>query len=299
MKRWGWVAGLLVGCGGTVPVAKLPVFVVVQASPDGSALETIAPSDWVGDRAQLETAVRDLPPGPYTLRQPGQPATALLPQGVFPSTAFGTVVTFKLPAPLDVRHPLRRRPQGAVLLPKGVPPAPEAVHYTCPPDLPRRLRPLVAALGQERLNLSAARAQNLAFSHLECVDLTGDRRPEILAGVRFDNPQRPLGNRAAHWQSFLALPAAEREEYSLALVLQAQGETWVPEPIALRTRALAFLGDSVGSYAVHSVRDLNGDGTPEVLLLDIGLNTVDLVVAQRNGREWRSYYRDRPLDVVQ
>ncbi|MGQ9864774.1 MAG: hypothetical protein ACUVSQ_00575 [Pseudanabaenaceae cyanobacterium] len=299
MKRWGWIALLLVGCGGIAPPAKLPVFVVVQASPDGSALETIAPTDWVSDRAQLGSALRNLPPDPYTLWQVGQPAASLFPQGVFPSEAFGAVVTFKLATPLDVRHPLRRQPRGAMLVPKGVPPAPDVTRYTCPPDLPRRLQPAVAAFGQKRLNLSAARARNLAFSHLECVDLTGDRRPEILAGVRFDNPQRPLGNQATHWQSFLALPAIEREEYSLALVLRPQGETWSVEPIALRARALAFLGDSVGSYAVHSVRDLDGDGTPEVLLLDIGLNTVDLVVARWDGRQWLSYYRDRPLDIVQ
>lgn len=299
MKRWGWVCLLLMSCGGTAPPAKLPVFVVVQASPDGSALETLAPVDWVNERSQLGSALRTLSPGPYTLWQVGQPPTSLRPQGVFPSEAFGAVVTFKLDPPLDVRHPLRRHPQGAVLMPSGVPPAPDVTRYTCPPNLPRRLRPVVAAFGQARLNLSAARANNLAFSHLECLDLNGDRRPEILVGVRFDNPQRPLGNQTTHWQSFLALPATEREEYSLALVLRDQGDTWNVEPMALRSRALAFLGDSVGSYAVHSVRDLDGDGTPEVLLLDIGLNTVDLVVARWDGRQWRSHYRDRPLDIVQ
>ncbi|NJK60836.1 MAG: hypothetical protein HC918_12135 [Oscillatoriales cyanobacterium SM2_1_8] len=179
------------------------------------------------------------------------------------------------------------------------PPPPDVTRYTCPTYLPQRLRPVVAAFAQERLRLSTARANRLAFSHLECLDWNGDRQPEILVGVRFDNPQRPLGNRTTHWQSFLALPVSEREEYSMALVLRAQGDTWAAEPIALRTRALAFLGDSVGSYAVHSVRDLDGDGTPEVLLLDIGLNTVDLVVARHTADGWRSHYRDRPLDIVQ
>jgi hypothetical protein len=81
------------------------------------------------------------------------------------------------------------------------------------------------------------------------------------------------------------------------------------EPVLTHTRALAYVNDSISSYAVMGAINLSGGNYGELVVQEIGLNSVDLLVltaleevgdnAAKKVR-WTSYYQNqRSLNIVQ
>jgi hypothetical protein len=61
----------------------------------------------------------------------------------------------------------------------------------------------------------------------------------------------------------------------------------------------------VSSYALHGLQELNGDRYPELIVKEIGLNSLDAKVISPNvdaqGKwQWSNYYQNqRSLNIVQ
>ena len=157
------------------------------------------------------------------------------------------------------------------------------------------------------LNLGANQSAipQVAIASLVCADIDGDNQPEIIAGLRLDNTIRPVGFDPQMWKEFLSRPAIERQEYSMLVMLRKSGNDWISEPILTHTRALSYINDSVSSYALYGIQEINGDRYPEIIVQEIGLNSLDVRVLTPNvdaqGKwQWRSYYQNqRSLNIVQ
>jgi hypothetical protein len=157
-----------------------------------------------------------------------------------------------------------------------------------------------------KLGANQESTSQIAIASLTCADLDGDNQPEIIAGLRLDNATRPVGFDAQVWQEFLSQPALKRQEYrTLVMLRRIADNDWVAEPILTHTRALSYINDSVSSYALFGIQSLNGDRYPEIVVQEIGLNSIDVHVftpsVDAQGKwQWRSYYRNqRSLNIFQ
>jgi hypothetical protein len=175
-------------------------------------------------------------------------------------------------------------------------------------NCPQRIQPLVLTKSQPiftQLGVGVKDLSRVAIASLVCVDMNNDNQPEIIAGLRLDNAIRPIGFDPQAWQSFLSLPAIQRQEFSVLVLLEKKSEAkadgkneldWNASSIFSQTRALAYINDSVNSYAVFGIEDLNGDRYPEVMVKELGLNSVDVKVwsssLDAQGKWiWQNYYQ--------
>jgi hypothetical protein len=91
----------------------------------------------------------------------------------------------------------------------------------------------------------------------------------------------------------------------LIMLRKSTNGDWTSEPILTHTRALSYINDSVSSYALYGLQEINGDRYPEIIVQEIGLNSLDVRVftptVDAQGKwQWRSYYQNqRSLNIVQ
>lgn len=336
------ISVLIVGmasCGGAkeppkapVEVAKVPVFVFTQASPDGKTVAAVVPSGLVARQGNLDKVVQAIAPNSkFDVLQFGKTLGQFQSSSLKSSDALGALAIFKLtgddtgttnksndlPTNSSVNSTIWQQPN-LIILPSDAIAKFKAEgdkenrtdQFTCPvkiqPSILDKSRPLFQKLGANPSLLS-----QLTLASLICVDLNKDKQPEIIAGLRLDNPIRPSGNEPQSWQAFLTRPATERQEYSMLVFLHrtgtnsssAQGD-WTIDPIITHTRALSYLNDSVSSYALVGAQDLNGDRYAELIVQELGLTTFDVLAISPTVREerwqWQNYYEsERSLNVIQ
>jgi hypothetical protein len=318
----------LVNCSGStltdryqpdVETSMTPVFLFTQASPNGKTVEAVVPSDLVDRQGSLEKLVKTLPANSkFAVQQFGKHIAEFQTNAIATSNDFGALAIFKLSEALTVDSPLWQEPN-LVIVPSHFKekqsdrPNRESDRFNCPskvqPFALHMSRPLFARLG-----IQASRLEQIALASFVCLDIDRDDRPEIVAGLRLDNPDRPTGMDRQEWLQFLSKPPMERQEYSMLVLLrqptdakkewqakEGQATTdWIVESIITHTRALSYPGDSISSYVLFGALDLNGDRLAELIVQEIGLVTIDaLVVSPRSDWRWHSYYGDRPLTIVQ
>jgi hypothetical protein len=231
------------------------------------------------------------------------------------SDAFGAIASFKVQAPTenDKNQPTKsldptilRQPNLTIVASDRINTTSDLTYFF---NCPSKIQPLVLEKSRNlflKLGASQAATSQVAIASLVCADLDGDNQPEIIAGLRLDNPIRPAGFDPQVWKEFLSRSALERQEYSMLVMLRksANGE-WNSQPILTHTRALSYINDSVSSYALYGIQEMNGDRYPEIIVQEIGLNSLDVRVFTPNvdaqGKwQWRSYYQNqRSLNIVQ
>ncbi len=309
-RWWVWTLTLLVACAPTgQPEGSppKPVFLLVQVAPNGQTLEAITPRDLVTQEGTLERVVQALPPqGSFELLQFGKVVAAFQTKELGSSDVLGAIAIFRLQQSqpeLSLRS--LRQLDNFIIVPKGTAPTHSVTYqYTCPP----MIQPLILQQGKRYFTALGAKSQWLnqaAIASLVCVDINLDGQSEIIAGLRLDNPLRPIGTNEAEWQQFLSRSVTERQEYSLLLLLRRGESGWLAEPILTHTRALSYLNDSIVSYVLVGAEDLTGDRTLELIIREVGLNTVDAhvltpVVEDGKPWQWQRYYRsNRPLAIVE
>jgi len=345
-KPWGWWMGWYAtfaaitlpvtvavnGCsapkpeGTDRPKTNIPVFLLLQASPNGKNIDAVVASDLVNQRGSLDKTVKSFPENTqFSIMRFGQTVATFRSSTVGGSDAFGAIASFKVQepdknkdqkdqgganaAPLDIKT--LRQPNLLIVPTDSLPKREERNYFlNCPKNIQNQVlekaRPLFLTLGakQNRLN-------QVSIASMVCADLDQDSQPEIIAGLRLDNLERPAGMDPVAWQKFLARPALERQEYSMLVWLRrGEGATdWQVEPVLTHTRALAYVNDSISSYAVMGAINLSGGNYGELVVQEIGLNSVDLLVltaleevgdnAAKKVR-WTSYYQNqRSLNIVQ
>lgn len=312
-------------CGGktngdkTLESAKLPVpiFLFIQSSPDGRTIEGIVPSDLVEQFGSLDRVIQSIPVGSkFSLIQFGKPLGMFQISSVKGSEAFGAIASFKVQVPTEgdknkqaqiVDPAILRQPNLTIVASDRIntTPTDRTYFYNCP----SKIQPLVLDKSRDLfLNLGANQAavSQVSIASLVCADIDGDNQPEIIAGLRLDNSIRPVGFEAQAWKEFLARPALDRQEYSMLVMLRKSvSGDWITTPILTHTRALSYINDSVSSYALYGIQEISGDRYPEIIVQEIGLNSLDVRVFTPNvdaqGKwQWRSYYQNqRPLNIVQ
>ena len=331
----GWSATVVVivasGCSAPKPEAtdrpktNIPVFLLLQASPSGKNIDAVMASDLVSQQGSLDKILKVFPDNSqFSIMRFGQTITTFRSSAVRGSDAFGAIASFKVQdqspdktktqegdnaAPLDVKT---LRQPNLVIVPTDSLPKREERNYflNCPKNIQNQVlekaRPLFVNLGA-----APNRLNQVTIASMVCTDLDQDGQPEIIAGLRLDNLDRPVGMDPTAWQKFLARPASQRQEYSMLVWLRrAEGATdWQVEPVLTHTRALAYVNDSISSYAVMGALNLSGGNYGELVVQEIGLNSVDLLVltaveeigenASKKVR-WSSYYQNqRSLNIVQ
>ena len=299
--------------------ANVPVFLFMQASPDGKTIEGIVPSDLVERLGSLERVIQSLPTGSkFAIAQYGKTLATFQVESVSGSDMFGAIASFRLQSadaaapvldPQILRQPnltivLQNQPQDAQAKNQD---ANQERNYFF--NCPNRIQPLILDKSRNLFTQLGANPQSLSRVTLAskvCVDLDSDRQPEIIAGLRLDNANRPETRDPVAWNSFLNLPALERQEYSLLVLLRkSEGKDWLAEPIISQTRALSYVNDSASSYVLSGLQDLNADRFAEIVVQEIGLNSLDAKVISLNidaqGKwQWRNYYQNqRSLNIVQ
>ncbi|MBD2149160.1 hypothetical protein H6F44_03325 [Pseudanabaena sp. FACHB-1277] len=338
-------AGVLVSCSSdnsktsekTPP--SVPVFLFLQASPDGQTLDGVIPSDLLERLGGINQVIQSIPAGSQlSLSQFGKALVTLKISEVRGSDAFGAIASFKV-AIADGKpnfDPAILRQSGLTMVAHKVPSTGEAnsdakgenkgenkgksdrrYFFNCP----QRIQPLVLSKSQQvftQLGAASTDLPRVAIASLVCVDMNNDNQPEIIAGLRLDNAIRPVGFDTQAWQSFLSLPVTKRQEFSVLVLLERKSDAqnnspsnnkneadWSAVPIFTHTRALAYINDSVSSYAIFGIEDLNGDRYPEIMIKEIGLNSIDVKVlsssldAQGNWT-WQNYYQNqRSLNILQ
>jgi hypothetical protein len=231
------------------------------------------------------------------------------------SDTFGAIASFKVqvPAENEKNQPTKsfdpailRQPNLTIVPSDRLNTASERTYFF---NCPSKIQPLVLEKSRNLfLNLGAKQAaiSQVAIASLVCADIDGDNQPEIIAGLRLDNPIRPAGFDPQVWQEFLSRSALERQEYSMLVMLRkSTNGDWTSEPILTHTRALSYINDSVSSYALYGLQEINGDRYPEIIVQEIGLNSLDVRVftptVDAQGKwQWRSYYQNqRSLNIVQ
>jgi hypothetical protein len=310
-----------------VEVAKVPVFVFTQAAPDGKTVAAVVPSGLVARQGNLEKVVQAIAPNSkFDVLQFGKTLGQFQTSALKSSDALGALAIFKLagddPKSSDpVISPTVWQQPNLVILPS------EAIaktktdgdkdnrsdQFTCPV----KIQPLILDKSRslfQKLGANPALLSQLTLASLICVDLNKDNQPEIIAGLRLDNPIRPSGIDQQSWQAFLSRPATERQEYSMLVFLHRTGSSqpakptqgdWTIDPIITHTRALSYVNDSVSSYALVGAQDLNGDRYAELIVQEIGLTTFDVqvispLVRDANQWQWQNYYdSERSLNIVQ
>jgi len=295
--------------------SPVPIFLFMQASPDGKTIEGIVPSDLVEQLGSLDRVVQSIPTGSkFSLIQFGKPLGIFQITAVRGSEAFGLIASFKVQAPNNSeKDPQLKALDPAVLRQSNLTivasdrlssKSDRTYVFNCP----NKIQPLVLEKSRNLfLNLGANQAAipQVAIASLVCADIDGDGQPEIIAGLRLDNTIRPVGFDPQIWKEFLSRPAIERQEYSMLVMLRKSGNDWISEPILTHTRALSYINDSVSSYALYGIQEINGDRYPEIVVQEIGLNSLDVRVLTPNidaqGKwQWRSYYQNqRSLNIVQ
>jgi hypothetical protein len=321
----------LSSCGDRRP--KVPVFIFTQASPDGSTIDTLVPSDLVATKGSLAEVIAALPEEKsFQVVKFGRSVLQFQATELSSSEVFGEIATFKLPAAISQDDELWQE-RNLLIIPSGMiataepvstdntdnnenaettegndPVAelaqPQSRQYTCPSGVQNLVLDNSRALFLD-LGAKVDRLPSVAVSSVICLDIDHDQKPEIVAGLRLDNANRPASLDLAAWEQFLQLPSAQRQEHSMLVLLRRPDDapdTWLVERLATHTRALSYTQDSVGSFALFSAHDLNGDDWLELAIVEIGLDTVEALVLTPVGKkwQWQSYYQsDRPLNVVQ
>ncbi len=288
--------------------AKVPVLLFLQASPDRLTLEAIIPSSLVRYAGGIEETKRMLnaDPDPLVMLQFGKALADFQPTSRNVVDTFGAIAIFKLAQPFRQNKVLAQ--QGIAILPRRhyepLPPDSPSFQYNCP----AKVQAITLNLGQQefrKMGVEQSATPRTAITSLVCADLDGDQNPEIVAGLRLDNPLRPIADDVQAWQKFLNLPPDQRQEYSLLIKLYQSGNTWLSEPIIRHTRALSYLNDSISSYVLANAYDLNGDRRLELLVQEIGLSTMnvwlltpDLQTTDPNRSKWLDYYLpERSLEI--
>ena len=295
--------------------APAPIFLFIQASPDGKTIEGIIPSDLVEQLGSLERVIQMIPVGSkLSLIQFGKPLGTFQVSAVRGSDNFGAIASFKVQdSPKDEKNLAPKTFDPAILRQSNLIIVPSdrlnnssdrTYFFSCP----NKIQPLVLEKSRNlflKLGAKPAALSQVSIASLVCADIDGDQQPEIIAGLRLDNAIRPAGFDPQAWQTFLSLPALARQEYSLLVMLRKSGSDWIAEPILTHTRALSYINDSVSSYALYGIQEINGDRYPEIIVQEIGLNSLDVRVFTPNvdaqGKwQWRSYYQNqRSLNIVQ
>ncbi len=294
----------------------VPIFLFIQSSPDGKTIEGIVPSDLVEQFGSLDRVIQSIPVGSnFSLVQFGKPLGMFQVSAVRGSDAFGAIASFKLQAPTNSEKnqppksfdpAILRQPNLTIVASDRINTASDRTYFF---NCPSKIQPLVLEKSRNlflKLGATQSTVSQAAISSLVCVDIDGDNQPEIIAGLRLDNPIRPAGFDPQVWKDFLARSALERQEYSMLVMLRksANGD-WASEPILTHTRALSYINDSVSSYALYGIQEINGDRYPEIIVQEIGLNSLDVRVftpkVDAQGKwQWRSYYQNqRSLNIVQ
>jgi hypothetical protein len=301
---------------------SVPVFLFLQASPDGQTLDGVIPSDLLEQLGGINQVIQSIPAGSQlSLSQFGKALGTLKINEVRGSDAFGAIASFKV-AIADGKpnfDPAILRQSGLTMVAHSVPSIDESktksesdrrYFFNCP----KRIQPLVLTKSQQiftQLGAASTDLPRVAIASLVCVDMNNDNQPEIIAGLRLDNAIRPVGFDTNAWQSFLSLPVAKRQEFSVLVLLERKNDSnsnskdnskneldWSAAPIFTHTRALAYINDSVNSYAVFGIEDLNGDRYPEIMVKEIGLNSIDVKVLSSSldaqGKWiWQNYYQTK------
>ncbi len=299
--------------------SPVPIFLFMQASPDGKTIEGIVPSDLVEQLGSLDRVIQSIQVGSkFSLVQFGKPLGMFQISAVRGSDAFGAIASFKVQPPntsekdppLKALDPNVLRQSNLTIVAsdhlstKSDRPSDRTYVFNCP----NKIQPLVLEKSRNLfLNLGANQAaiSQVAIASLVCADIDGDNQPEIIAGLRLDNTIRPVGFDPQVWKEFLSRPAIERQEYSMLVMLRKSGNDWASTPILTHTRALSYINDSVSSYALYGIQEINGDRYPEIIVQEIGLNSLDVRVLTPNvdaqGKwQWRNYYQNqRSLNIVQ
>lgn len=297
--------GLLGGGASTVPVALLS-----QVAPDGKSLTALVPSSLIQQQGGLDRVIQRLRRSKqFEILRFGEKAWQFAPVDLQGEAEFAPVAVFALPQALSAPKPLDAPPdwqQAGLIVPAGeVQATVRSYELTCPPQIAK------VALAQAReafakLNLPAANLARLSIVSITCLDLEQDGQPELVYGVRLDNPLRPLDVRD-NWQAFLARPENEREEYSLLLLSHevspglagsTQDAQWQTQTLIEDIRPLDEVGDSVDSYLLAGAADLDGDGTTELVVQQQGLRSFDVQVLTAKPNEigdliWRDYYQPK------
>jgi hypothetical protein len=299
----------------------VPVFLFLQASPDGQTLDGVIPSDLLERLGGINQVIQSIPAGSQlSLSQFGKTLGTLKINEVRGSDAFGAIASFKV-AIADGKpnfDPAILRQSSLTMVVHSVMASSDKnatknetnnesdrrYFFNCP----QRIQPLVLTKSQPiftQLGVGVKDLSRVAIASLVCVDMNNDNQPEIIAGLRLDNAIRPIGFDPQAWQSFLSLPAIQRQEFSVLVLLEKKSEAkadgkneldWNASSIFSQTRALAYINDSVNSYAVFGIEDLNGDRYPEVMVKELGLNSVDVKVwsssLDAQGKWiWQNYYQ--------
>jgi hypothetical protein len=304
---WG-LAISLVACATPAIPSKVPVLLLFQVSPDRLTLEAIVPNSLVRYAGGIERTRQMLnaDPAPFVMVQFGKALGEFQPTSRHVVDTFGAIAIFKLAQPF-VHSPLIAQ-RGIALLPRSRYEPLPATSPTFQHNCPARAQELVLQGGRQefgRMGIAQSATARVAISSLVCVDIDGDQKSEIVAGLRLDNPFRPVADDAQAWQAFLNLPREQRLEYSLLICLHQEGKTWVSTPIIRHSRALSYFNDSIGSYVLANAYDLNGDRRLELVVQEIGLSTInvwlltpDLQTTDPNKIRWLDYYLpERSLDI--
>ncbi len=297
--------------------SPVPIFLFMQASPDGKTIEGIVPSDLVEQFGSLDRVIQSIPVGSkFSLIQFGKPLGMFQVSAVRGSDAFGAIASFKVQAPTEgdknqtvkpLDPAVLRQPNLTIVASDRINTATSDRTYFF--NCPSKIQPLVLEKSRNlflKLGANQAATSQVAIASVVCADIDGDQQPEIIAGLRLDNSLRPTGIPDPQaWKEFLSRPAIERQEYSMLVMLRKSGNDWISEPILTHTRALSYINDSVSSYALFGIQEVSGDRYPEIIVQEIGLNSLDVRVFTPNvdaqGKwQWRSYYQNqRSLNIVQ
>jgi hypothetical protein len=299
-----------------VDKSPVPIFLFIQASPDGKTIEGIVPSDLVEQLGSLDRVIQSIPVGSkFALMQFGKPLGLFQVSAVRGSDAFGAIASFKVQAPTesDKNQPTKsldptilRQPNLTIVASDRINTASDRTYFF---NCPNKIQPLVLDKSRNlflKLGATQSAITQVAIASLICVDIDSDNQPEIIAGLRLDNPIRPAGFDPQVWKDFLSRSALERQEYSMLVMLRkSPNGDWTSEPILNHTRALSYINDSVSSYALYGIQEINGDRYPEIIVKEIGLNSLDVrvftpTVDPQGKWQWRSYYQNqRSLNIVQ
>lgn len=307
----------------------VPVFLFIQASPDGKTIEGIVPSDLVEQLGSLDRVVQSIAVGSkFSLIQFGKPMGMFEVMAVRGSETFGAIASFKVQIPKvqvpkveDKNQPstgfdpaVLRQPNLTIVASDRLNLNNTQSDRTYLFNCPNKIQPLVLEKSRNlflKLGVNQAAVSQVSIASLVCADIDGDNQPEIFAGLRLDNQIRPAGFDPQVWQDFLSRTALERQEYSMLVMLKrstnksTDNSEWIAEPILTHTRSLSFINDSISSYALFGIQELNGDRYPEIIVKEIGLNSVDVRVftpsVDAQGKwQWRNYYQNqRSLNIVQ
>ncbi len=296
--------------------SPVPIFLFIQASPDGKTIEGIVPSDLVEQLGSIDRVIQSIPVGSnFSLVQFGKPLGMFQVSSVRGSDAFGAIASFKVQSPKEgeKNQPVKafdpailRQPNLTIVASDRIDNASDRTYFF---NCPNKIQPLVLEKSRNlflKLGANQSATSQVAIASLVCADIDSDNQPEIIAGLRLDNPIRPSGFDPQVWKEFLLRPALDRQEYSMLVMLRksASGD-WISEPILTHTRALSYINDSISSYALYGIQEINGDRYPEIVVQEIGLNSLDVRVftptVDTQGKwQWRSYYQNqRSLNIVQ